>query len=222
MFNVDNDLYVSTEFGARAALYYSVPVVLDVDAILSLTVIPGKIWLGATTNLAVHFYQSIHDILDLTSWQDKNSYSWDLARYYLGFNLLKIMVRDGKHAGPLSYDSALGYGFTVNEYAVPTISAITPYPASPQVPEQTIRFSAVATDPNNEGLPLLYKFWLQGPGTGGAWQAQTGWQSTNQWTWRPDIKDTGANNIKVEVRNGKLAGPGSYDATRTIVYTINS
>ena len=216
----DNKVYVSPSWGSDPQLYYSFPD--ELDCVFAMAFLPGIILIGNDIYGQGFIHRGTYDRTDLTAWQARNTFSWSLSRFYEGLNIIKAMVRDGAHAGPGSCDDSTLYSYEVSGYAVPTIASLTPYPASPRVPEQSITFTATATDPNDDGLGLMYRFWLQGPGTSNQWRMQTGWQSLNHWTWRPTLADAGSNNIKVEVRNGKLAGPGSYDATTTVVYTINA
>lgn len=84
-----------------------------------------------------------------------------------------------------------------------------------------VKCTAVTTE--LEGSPIQYKFWLNGPSTGNQWVAKTDWISEapaggvfftqHIWSWIPDVKDIGNNQIRVWVRDGNHAGPEGYDAS---------
>ena len=49
---------------------------------------------------------------------------------------------------------------------------------------------------------------------------KTGWTSSNTWTWTTTPVDIGLNQVEVWVRDGKHAGPDSYDAIADVEYVV--
>jgi hypothetical protein len=77
----------------------------------------------------------------------------------------------------------------------------------------------VASDPEND--PLVYKFFLKGPVTGGQLAEKTGWISVNTWTWTTTPADAGQNQVEVWVRDGNHAGAEGFDANLVVTYELN-
>ena len=88
----------------------------------------------------------------------------------------------------------------------------------PAVAGSWVIWTALATDP--DGDALLYKFWLKGPSTGGAWQEMTGWIASNRWSWRTTLSDLGTSQICVSVKDGRHAGPDGSRSYQIRDYTI--
>ncbi len=103
--------------------------------------------------------------------------------------------------------------------SLPTISSLTAYPASPQVPTREIKVICEASDP--EAHELLYRFWLSGPGTGSKYIDLTGWQSKNWTVWTPKYTDSGSNTLKVQIIDQKHASKGGYDDEETLAFTVS-
>jgi len=147
-------------------------------------------------------------------WSSSNSWSWSpnvAGTYNVG-----VWVRDGKHASSTGYDARLivnGYSITsAPPNGPPTVSSLTPDRASPQQVGTVITWTCSATD--LEGDPIQYRFWLQtGPGI--PWVVTQDWSSSNAWSWTPNTP--GTYNVGCWVRDGKHAGPTSFD-DRKIVY----
>jgi len=156
---------------------------------------------------------------DLTGWISSNHLVWKPTIFDTGSNMIKVQVRDQKHAGPESYDDEDTASFTVTD-TTPSISSLSIYPASPQVAETEIKVLANVSYAGED--ELLFKFWLTGPGTDSEKADMTGWTTNARWIWKPTILDTGSNTITVDVRDGKHAGSGSYDDQETASFTVTS
>jgi hypothetical protein len=221
--SVGNKIYKSPDFGATPELFYTFSVAW---------MNTNKLALQATELLvaedyngyAVLFRSGLTNIAaeDLSGWRANSVLTWTPCLHYVGDNIINVMVRDGKHAPPGSYDVIETINYTIQNYGAPTIATLLAFPDSPQVAETPITFVCLATDPNGQDLELLYKFLLQVPGGVLQWRDMTGWRTKNHWTWTPTVADTGPDNIQVRVRNGKLAGPGSYDALYQITFEVES
>ena len=77
-----------------------------------------------------------------------------------------------------------------------------------------INWTACACDPEVEGCKLCYRFWLEGPGTGGDKIIMRDWSPSNTWSWIPIVWDIGDSNIYVDA-----ADCDHLIVLRTAVYT---
>ena len=163
---------------------------------------------------------------DMTGWIPRNSFIWKTKTEDIGTSSIKVQVRDSKHKGPGSYDATSSIAYTISapggggSNPPPTITSLTPNIASPQEEGADITFVCIAADA--DGDEILYKFWLNGPGTGSKLQAVTSWQKGNSWVWKTSKEDVGASTVYVQVRDGFNAGAGSYDAQTSVAFTIAS
>jgi len=92
----------------------------------------------------------------------------------------------------------------------PSIVSLTPDLQSPQEVGSVITWAATATDTEND--PLYYKFWLNGPRTGGNWQVVKDWSKSGRWSWNTQDSDIGSSSIRVWARDGKHAGTEDTDS----------
>ena len=150
-------------------------------------------------------------------WSASPTWTWSTAPADAGLYDVYVYVRDGKHEPATRYDSARGYGgyrltspVLINQ--PPVVTALSPNRPSPQTAGSTIAWTASASDP--EGDPLLYRFWLKGPSTGGAWKIVQDWSASPTWTWSTAPADAGEYSVYVYVRDGKHAPATSYDSAR--------
>ncbi len=95
--------------------------------------------------------------------------------------------------------------------AGPTISSLTPNLASPQAAGTTIVFTATASDPESDSIQ--YQFLVDGV-------AQTGFISSNSWSWETDTGDIGDHTIGVKVRDNNNNPFG--DDAKSINFTIST
>jgi len=135
----------------------------------------------------------------------------------VGTSTIHVEIRGGLNKGVADQSTSISYTITATTNAAPTITSLTPSPASPQPPGLGIELICTATDA--EGNELLYRF-LHQPPAAAYWKDLSGWQSQNWTVWRPTLADSGTNGLKVLVIDAKHAEKGSYDATATISYTI--
>ncbi len=98
----------------------------------------------------------------------------------------------------------------------PEIFDLMPTPHTPQADGTNITWTAVANDP--EGDPILYKFQLSGPSTGGIYVDQQNWSTNSEWIWKSDYSDIGTNYIRVWVKDEKnevKSTPITYNITNS-------
>lgn len=77
--------------------------------------------------------------------------------------------------------------------------ALTPDKSEPQFDYGTvINWTACACDPKVENCKLCYRFWLEGPGTGGVKKIMQPWSTKNTWNWSTTKNDIGNSNIYVD------------------------
>jgi hypothetical protein len=101
---------------------------------------------------------------------------------------------------------------------LPIINDLISDQSSSQSINSNIRWTAQTYDEDRD--PMLYKFLLKGPSTSEAWRDVTSWQGNNSWTWSTSSDDIGKNQIKVQVRDEKHAGPDGYDVEKTASFII--
>jgi len=160
---------------------------------------------------------------DLTGWTSRNSLSWTASEQDAGSSTIKVQVRGGKNMVAEDAETTVSYTITAGSGgngALPVIIGLYPSLASPRKAGTMLDFICVASDADND--PLLYRFILAGPGTASKARIVQDWNARNAWSWTPADEDAGVNTIEVQVRDGKHAGKGSYDAHTSISYTITS
>ncbi len=108
-------------------------------------------------------------------------------------------------------------GQSVRDDSGSIISGLTPDKTSPQTPGAAITWTASADQSN-----LLYKFLLKGPSTDGKLVEKTNWTANNVWVWNTTEADIGSGQVEVRVRDGKHAGPDSFDDRKDTSFTINA
>lgn len=102
----------------------------------------------------------------------------------------------------------------------PIMNSLTPDRPSPQPAGTTINWTAIATDPEND--QVLYKFLLKGPSSNDQPVQETDWIADNKWPWITLPTDTGTFQVEVRVRDGKHAGPESFDDKKMVEYTLTA
>jgi hypothetical protein len=152
-------------------------------------------------------------------WSPASQWVWTNTPADAGAYTVYVYARDGKHAGPGGYDSALGAPFVLLAGNRPPVAtALTPDRPSPQPAGAVVKWTATATDPEKD--PLVYRFWLKGPATGNAWKIVQDWSPASQWTWATTPANIGDYSVYVYVRDGKHIGPGGYDSAVGESYTL--
>ena len=101
----------------------------------------------------------------------------------------------------------------------PVLNSLTPDVTSPKTPGTTITWTAEATDADSD--PLLFRFFLSGPATSGAWQPVAEWSDAKTWTQTTSAADVGENQVKVQLRDGKHAAEDSFDSEVVAFFTIS-
>ena len=157
-------------------------------------------------------------LAEKTGWITDNTWTWTTTAADAGQNQVEVWVRDNKHAGPDSKDDSSDASVTVTKpNEKPTISGLSPDKANAET-GSTVTWTAAATDPEND--PLVYKYFLKGPATGGQLAEKTGWISYNIWTWTTTPADVGQNQVEVWVRDGNHAGTEGFDANLVVTYEL--
>ncbi len=158
-------------------------------------------------------------------WSRRNFFEWNPRTDDIGVNTIEVQIRDGNHAGQGSYDdlATISYMITAPDTGSgtkPTITSLTPSLSSPRGQGTALDFICIASDPESD--PILYRFFLTGPGTASKKKLVQDWSQKNAWQWTPGAGDIGSNTIEVQIRDGNNAGEGSYDATANISFAVSS
>jgi hypothetical protein len=137
-------------------------------------------------------------------------WTWNTVDYPPGTYQVEVWIKDGKHAGPDSYDvkKTVSYALT-SANLPPIVKALFPNWPSPQYVGSWVTWTALASDP--EGDPIQYRYFLRGPSTRGIWMDRTGWSNNNRWVWPTNPTDVGFSEVLVAVRDGNHAGPSGSD-----------
>jgi len=151
-------------------------------------------------------------------WSTKSQWTWTSSGYDGGAYTVYVYARDGKHNPATGYDSALGTSYQLRANSPPKLTALTPDKKSPQSAGATVKWTATATDANKD--PILYRFWLKGPSTGGAWKVAQDWSTKNQWTWASPGSNSGDYMVYVYVRDGLHSAATGYDSALGASYQL--
>ncbi len=151
-------------------------------------------------------------------WSTKNQWTWTSSGYDGGAYTVYVYARDGKHNPVSGYDSARGASYQLMANALPKLTALTPDKKSPQSAGATVKWTATASDANKD--PMLYRFWLKGPSTGGAWKVVADWSTKNQWTWTGSGSDSGDYMVYVYIRDGLHSPATGYDSALGASYQL--
>ncbi len=151
-------------------------------------------------------------------WSTKNQWTWTSSGYDVGAYTVYVYARDGKHNPATGYDSALGASYQLMVNLLPKLTTLASDKKSPQSAGATVKWTATATDANKD--PILYRFWLKGPSTGGAWKVAQDWSTKNQWTWTSSGSDSGDYTVYVYVRDGLHSPATGYDSALGAMYQL--
>ncbi|MEI6105045.1 MAG: hypothetical protein WCP70_13995 [Methanothrix sp.] len=160
---------------------------------------------------------------DMTGWQSRNSFAWRTSDQDVGASVITVQVRGGPSKGAADQSTTANYTITATSAGTgtaPEISSLTPSLASPQEEQTKIDFICVATDADSN--PILYRFFLTGPGTANVKMLVQDWSHKNAWQWQPQTVDVGESTIEVQIRDGLHAKEGSYDDNATASYTVTA
>ena len=153
-------------------------------------------------------------------WSTKNQWTWTSSGYDSGAYTVYVYARDGKHNPATGYDSAMGASYILKANPLPKLSALIPDKKSPQIAGTKVVWTATATDANKD--PVLYRFWLKGPSTAGAWKVVQDWSTKNQWTWTSSGYDSGTYTVYVYARDGKHSPETGYDSALGAPYQLTA
>ena len=120
---------------------------------------------------------------------------------------------------PLANETEQAKPAPVAANLTPVINSLVADVSSPQIPGTAITWTAEGTDEDLD--PLLFRFFLSGPATSGAWQPVTEWSDANTWTQTTSSADIGENQVKVQVRDGQHAGADGFDSEFSAFFTIS-
>ncbi|MFA6373075.1 MAG: SdrD B-like domain-containing protein, partial [Methanothrix sp.] len=151
-------------------------------------------------------------------WSTKNQWTWASSGYDGGAYTVYVYARDGKHNPATGYDSALGAPYLLTPNQPPKLTALTPDKKSPLSAGNAVKWTAKAYDANKD--PILYRFWLKGPSTAGAWKVVQDWSTKNQWTWTNSGSDSGEFTVYVYVRDGLHSPATGYDSALGASYLL--
>jgi len=152
-------------------------------------------------------------------WSTDPTWTWMTSPADAGTSEVHVQVRDGLHSSVAGWDDDAGALFTVlRANQPPVLISLTPDRPSSQAAGATIKWTAVASDPDRE--PVYYKFWLKGPSTKNTWKVVQDWSTKNQWTWATSGNDNGAYTVYVYARDGKHNPATGYDSAMGASYLL--
>lgn len=160
---------------------------------------------------------------DMSGWQSRNSFAWRTTAADVGTSTLYVEIRGGVNKGAADKSTSVSYTISATSAGTgtaPEISSLTPSQASPQEEQTRIDFICMATDADSN--PILYRFYLTGPGTANVKMLVQDWGHRNSWQWQPQTVDVGESTIEVQIRDGLHAKEGSYDDNATASYTVTA
>ena len=95
----------------------------------------------------------------------------------------------------------------------PKLISLTSDKPSPQDTGTVVTWTAEAKDPEND--QIFYKFFLND-------NPVTKWITDNTWAWNTNDTDVDENQIEVQVRDGKHAGPAGFDDRKSSSFNITA
>ena len=95
----------------------------------------------------------------------------------------------------------------------PKLISLTSDKTSPQEAGSAVTWTADAKDPDKD--QILYRFFLND-------DPVTKWITGNTWAWNTNDTDVGENQIEVQVRDGKHAGPAGFDDRKSSSFNITA
>jgi len=149
----------------------------------------------------------------LQDWSTNSAWSWKTEEKDIGSSDVRVGIRDGNHADPENMDDfkeSYDYKIVEGSNQPPSLVSLAPNMQGPQEVGAIVAWIATATDQDND--PLYYKFWLNGPKTGGNWQMVQDWSTSSTWSWNIQDSDIGSSSVRVWTRDGKHAGTEDTDS----------
>jgi WD40 repeat protein len=123
--------------------------------------------------------------------------------FYQGDKHIVLCIRDKFIKTPLKLPE--------KSNRLPKMISLTTDKSSPQDAGGAVTLTVEALDPDNDSL--TYRFYLNN-------EPVTRWIGENKWTWQSSDYDIGYNQIEARVRDGKHAGPDSFDSNKTISFSV--
>jgi parallel beta-helix repeat protein len=169
----------------------------------------------------VILYKYTLNSVPVQGWSSNKSWNWKTEGPNLGSNRIEVLIRDGKHAGPESFDNSRRYDFILVAPSVtlikpnepPVLTDLKSDKLSPQEVGATVTWSASALDSDNDLID--YKFLLNGAN-------KTEWIANNSWEWKTTENDIRLNQITVLVRDNKHAGISGIDDQIKVDFEIKN
>ncbi|MFA6371357.1 MAG: transglutaminase domain-containing protein [Methanothrix sp.] len=154
-----------------------------------------------------------------TDWTGDNVWIWTSTEKDAGTNRIEVQVRDGKHAGANACDDSAAADFRIAmPNQPPVLTEFTAEPESSQPSGTTVRWMAIATDPDSDAL--YYRYYLMGPSTDNVLKIVRDWSKDNTWIWTTFSGDVGISRIQVWVRDDSHAGTDGWDDQQDASFTV--
>lgn len=148
----------------------------------------------------------------IRDWSSENVLTWTANQS--GVSQAEAWIRDEKHAGTEDADDIKSLNITVGiPNQKPSLLNLVPNRESPQEIGTSIIWIANASD--NENDTLFYKFFLNGV-------AAQDWSSNASWNWKTDEINPENYSVDVWIRDGKHAGPDSFDDRSSLAFLIRA
>ena len=125
--------------------------------------------------------------------------------FYQGYKQIVLYIRENYPKFPLKSPEKTN--------KPPKLISLTSDKPSPQDTGTAITWTAEAKDPEND--QIFYTFFLND-------DPVTKWITDNKWVWTTTDSDVGENQIEVQVRDGKHAGPDRFDSNKIESFTIST
>jgi hypothetical protein len=172
------------------------------------------------------YYKFLANERDVTDWSLSNSWTWNTSAANPGDYKIRVLARDGLHAGTASFDSELERAFTLTSSnqiepaptnsepsnQIPLVQELKPDIFSPQTVGAVITWAADAKDP--DGDKVYYKFLVND-------NMVADWSSSNSWTWNTSSAP-GDYKIRVLARDGLHASADSFDSSRDATFVLQA
>ncbi len=147
-------------------------------------------------------------------WSKSSTWSWSTSGLFAGDYLITVMARDEKHASEDSFDSMMNASFSLQAgNQPPAVLELKADRSSPQSIGGTIIWTALATDPDGDGV--YYKFTKNGVDV-------TDWSRSEFWSWDTTSEKKGDYAIAVLVRDGRHNDAKSSDASLESKFTLTA
>jgi len=164
------------------------------------------------------YYKFLANDREVTDWSPSNSWTWNTSASGPGDYKIRVLARDGLHAGAASSDSELVRAFTITSpnpisNPIPLVQELNPDMISPQTAGVVITWTARATDP--DGDKIYYRFLANE-------KEVTGWSPSNSWIWNTSAVAPGDYKIGVQARDGRHASEDSFDSSKNATFVLQA